>query len=69
MIGRGIATPRNVEDSGMRRFSGIVWLDAAQERFSLVAASWDEAVAFLKEQYGSAREFLLTDEEAAQRQR
>lgn len=51
MIGRGIAALRNVEDSGMRRFSGIVWLDAAQERFSLVAASWDEAVAFLKEQY------------------
>ena len=53
----------------MRRFSGIVWLDDAQERFSLLAPSWGEAVALLKEQYGEDREFTLTDEEAASRPR
>lgn len=53
----------------MRRLSGIVWLDATQERFSLVAPSWDDAVGLLKEQYGADREFVLTDEEAAIRPR
>ena len=49
----------------MRSFSRIVWLDAAQERFSLVAPSWDAAVGLLKEQYGADRDIVLTDEEAA----
>lgn len=53
----------------MRRFSGIVWLDAAGERFSLLAPAWDDAVGLLKEQCGTDREFVLTDEEAATRPR
>lgn len=53
----------------MRRFSGIVWLDDAQERFSLVAPSWDDAVGLLKEKYGDDREFVPKGEEAATRPR
>lgn len=53
----------------LRRFSGIVWLDGGQERFSLLASSRDEAVALLKEQYGEERKFVMTDEEAASRPR
>lgn len=53
----------------LRRFTGIVWLDAAQERFSLLAPSWDDAVGLLKERYGTDREFMLIDEEAATRPR
>ena len=46
-----------------------MWLDATQERFSLLAPSWDDAVGLLKEQYGTDREFMLIDEEAATRLR
>jgi hypothetical protein len=56
-------------DASMRRFSGIVWLDAGQERFSVMAPSRDDAIVLLKEQYGSDREFVLKDEEAATRPR
>ena len=54
-----------------RRFTGSVWTtgDQGQSRvdFSILADSWDDAVALLKETYGVEVEFNLVDEEAANR--
>jgi hypothetical protein len=53
-----------------RQYTALVWVAVGgQERVSIVAGSWDEAVVLIKERYGADCEFHLTDVEAANRLR
>lgn len=46
------------------KFSGMVWIDGVQVPVNLDAASWDEAIALLNNQYGHDSAFVLRTEDA-----
>jgi hypothetical protein len=55
----------------LRRFTAVVWPEDGRspDRVNIMAESFEDAAALLKETYGSACTFDLTDVEAADRPR
>jgi len=58
-------TEESVMKSSLQpKFTGMVWIDGVQVPVNLDAASWDEAIALLNNQYGHDSAFVLRTADA-----